>query len=168
VTRLAVVPGVLRATGGHQPGRPEPGAGQWPLQSFLELGSLPTAVPCARVHARLVTAEWGLRDLAETTELMVSELVTNGVKASADLTEARYEGRRVPGRPPVRLWLCSDQRRVLIEVWDGSEAMPQERRPDPEEAGGRGLLLVEALAQDWGTYGSDDSDGKIVWALCAA
>lgn len=47
---------------------------QWPLQSFLELGALPGAVPCARLHARHVLREWGLADLADSTELLVSEL----------------------------------------------------------------------------------------------
>jgi len=36
---------------------------QWPLQSFLELGALPGAVPCARLHARHVLWEWGLASL---------------------------------------------------------------------------------------------------------
>jgi hypothetical protein len=32
---------------------------QWPLQSFLELGALPGAVPCARLHTRHLLWEWG-------------------------------------------------------------------------------------------------------------
>jgi len=60
----------------------------WPLRSYLELGALPTAVPCARLHARQLVWEWGLNGLAANTELLVSELVTNAVKATA--------GRRVP------------------------------------------------------------------------
>lgn len=49
----------------------------WPLRSYLELGALPTAVPCARLHARQLVWEWGLNGLAANTELLVSELVTN-------------------------------------------------------------------------------------------
>jgi hypothetical protein len=49
----------------------------WPFQSYLELGALPSAVPCARLHARQVLYEWRLADLADA-ELVVSELVTNG------------------------------------------------------------------------------------------
>ena len=60
------------------PGRPEPNTmPPWPLTSQLELGALPTAVPCARLHARQVILEWGLTGLAHTAELVVSELVTN-------------------------------------------------------------------------------------------
>ena len=47
---------------------------QWPLRSYLELGALPTAVPCARLHARHLLWEWGLNGLAADTELLVSEL----------------------------------------------------------------------------------------------
>jgi hypothetical protein len=72
----------------------------WPLQSFLELGPLPSAVPCARLHARQVVWEWGLVRLSEDIELIVSELVTNAVRASEGL---------MPGVPHVRLWLCSDR-----------------------------------------------------------
>jgi len=39
----------------------EPTPYLWPLCSYLELGALPTAVPCARLHARHVLREWGFR-----------------------------------------------------------------------------------------------------------
>jgi hypothetical protein len=48
----------------------------------LAIGALPTATPCARLHARNIACEWGLHNLADTIELVVSELVTNAVKAS--------------------------------------------------------------------------------------
>jgi hypothetical protein len=44
----------------------------WPLASYLELGALPSAVPSARLHARLVMAEWGFASLADAAELIVS------------------------------------------------------------------------------------------------
>jgi len=65
---------------------------RWPLVSFLELGALTSAVPCARLHARQVLWEWGLQASADTAELLVSELVTNAVHitraASADTPSA--------------------------------------------------------------------------------
>ena len=54
----------------------------WPLSTSLPLGALPGATPCARLHARVVLTEWGLGELAEAAELIVSELVTNAVRAS--------------------------------------------------------------------------------------
>jgi anti-sigma regulatory factor (Ser/Thr protein kinase) len=139
----------------------------WPLRSCLELGALPSAVPCARLHTRLVLAEWGLKAQAETAELLVSELVTNGVQASESMEGRRCRGRWTPGVPPVRLWLCSDKQNVLVQVWDGNDRRPERNDDDLEAVGGRGLLLVEALSAEWGTYAPERSSGKVVWALIA-
>src|SRR6266566_6243351 len=107
---------------------------QWPLQDFLELGALAGAVPCARLHARQVLWEWKLRNLGESAELLVAELVTNAVKASRTMTQAF----------PVRLWLASDSAQVLILVSDASP-QPLVRMDTSDEAeNGRGLMLVEA------------------------
>src|SRR5204863_9364394 len=54
----------------------------WPLSTSLPLGALPGATPCARMHARAVLTEWGLDDLADAAELIVSELVANAVRGS--------------------------------------------------------------------------------------
>jgi hypothetical protein len=136
----------------------------WPLQSYLELGVLPTAVPCARGHARLVLAEWGLQELADPAELVVSELVTNGIRASRGLVGSRFGGRWSPGMPPVRLWLLSDYRTVLLQVWDGNNRMPTRQELDSESEGGRGLCMVEALSEGWGAFQPEHASGKVVWA----
>src|SRR5271165_6461665 len=94
-------------------------ANVWPLRSYLELGALPTAVPCARLHARHLVWEWGLDALAESTELLVSELVTNAVQAMA----------RQEGHTAVRLQLFGDNTRVRIEVWDADPRPPAPRDP---------------------------------------
>src|ERR1700680_336795 len=52
--------------------------GPWQLRTLLELAALPGAVPCSRLHARHVLLEWGLSEIAENAELLLSELVTNG------------------------------------------------------------------------------------------
>src|ERR1019366_9148204 len=59
--------------------RPDP---PWLVMTYLELAAMPTAVPCFRKHARLVALEWGLPDLAEKAELIVSELATNSVQVA--------------------------------------------------------------------------------------
>lgn len=137
---------------------------QWTLRTFLELGALPTAVPCARLHTKQVLWEWRLSALADTAELIVSELVTNAVHASAGLTGSRRSGRWVPGVPAVRLWLFSDRRRVLIQVWDGNDKLPASQNAEPDAETGRGLLLVESLSAEWGSYPPERSSGKVVWA----
>src|SRR5690242_12541741 len=72
-----------------------------PHQSQLVLGALPGAVPCARLHTRLVLAEWGLKPPAEAAELVVSELVTNAIRASEALPERQHR------LPTVQLWLSA-------------------------------------------------------------
>ena len=120
----------------------------WPLRSYLELGALPTAVPCARLHARHLVWEWGLNGLADSTELLVSELVTNAVKATAGEED----------QTALRLQLSSDNVRVLIEVWDADPQPPvpkdlsEDGTPDPQEEGGRGLFLVATLSTRWDWY----------------
>ena len=140
---------------------------QWERHTFLELGALPSAVPCARLHARQVVWEWNLSHLADVTELVVSELVTNGLRASAGLTTSRFAGKLVVGTPPVRLWLYSDRERILIQVWDGNDQMPARKDADPGAESGRGLLIVESLAAEWGASRLASSSGKIAWAVIA-
>jgi hypothetical protein len=137
----------------------------WPFSSYLELGALPTAVPCARLHAKELLWEWRLDDLAATVELLVSELVTNGQRASARITGSRYEGHWTAGAPPVRLWLNADEDRVLIQVWDGDRLLPGAQGIDLDAESGRGLLLVETLSREWGAYPLEGSTGKVVWAI---
>jgi anti-sigma regulatory factor (Ser/Thr protein kinase) len=135
--------------------------GRWPRASYLELGALPSAVPPARLHARLVVAEWGLGSIADTVELIVSELVTNGVKASQALDHLS----------PVWLGLAGDEHQVFVAVWDGNDEPMQtpvasdDELLDLEAEGGRGLLLVDSLSTDWGVYGLKDGRGKVVWAV---
>ena len=102
-------------------------ADDWPLTSLLELGALPSAAPCARLHAKQVLWEWGLDQLTAAVELVVSELITNAIHASQAL----------PWVPVVRLWLLSDKRRVLIAVWDGNPKPPTRMDIDVETEGGR-------------------------------
>lgn len=124
------------------------------LHTHLELAAMPSAVPCARGHVRAVALEWGLKALADTSELLASELVTNAVRASGWL--------RTPGQPVIRLWTISDRRSLVIHVWDASSKMPVRRDGSPDQDGGRGLMLVQALAAEWGCYWQ--ASGKVVWA----
>jgi anti-sigma regulatory factor (Ser/Thr protein kinase) len=131
-------------------------ADEWPLSSFLELGALAGAVPCARLHARQVVWEWGLTGLSQDIELLVSELITNAVQASQSTRQAAS----------VRLWLLSERTRVLILVWDASGRPPVRMDADQEAEGGRGLMLVEAISDQWNWYSVQDREGgKVVWAL---
>jgi hypothetical protein len=134
----------------------------WPLSAHLPLGALPTAVPCARGFTRVIMDEWNLASLADSAELIVSELVTNSVQATADEDgRPRYSEA---GLPVVHLRLASDHARVLAEVWDSVPRVPAPRRTGPDEEGGRGLTLVEALSERWGWTAVPGWAGKVVWA----
>jgi hypothetical protein len=129
------------------------------LQTCLELAALATAPGCARGHVRSVAAEWGIAGLADTAELLASELVTNSVQAY-ERSKARADRAIVP---VVRLWLVSDRLSLVIHVWDACGEMPVRQDAGPDEIGGRGLMLVETLGKDWGAY--READGKTVWVL---
>ncbi len=137
-------------------------AAGWPLSAQLPLGALPTAVPCARWYARVLLREWGLPALAASAELIVSELVTNSVQASADEEgRPRYDGGALP---VVHLRLACDGTRVLIEVWDGIPDLPAVRKAGLDEEHGRGLALVGALSDRWDWTTVPGWPGKVVWA----
>jgi anti-sigma regulatory factor (Ser/Thr protein kinase) len=129
-------------------------AARWPLRSFLELGALPGAVPCARLHTRHLLWEWRLTGLTDSAELVVSEIVTNAVR----ITQADER------TAPVRLWLLADRARLLILVWDASPLPPVPVRASDDAENGRGLLLVDALSTRWEFF-QHHGGGKVVWAL---
>ncbi|WP_053678171.1 ATP-binding SpoIIE family protein phosphatase [Streptomyces sp. WM4235] len=112
----------------------------------LNLPSDPAVVSKARAYTSEKLAAWGLEELAFTTELMVSELVTNAI---------RY------GKDPIRLRLIF-QSTLVCEVSDSSSTAPHLRRARTFDEGGRGLLLVAQMAEHWGTRHS--REGKVIWA----
>jgi anti-sigma regulatory factor (Ser/Thr protein kinase) len=133
----------------------------WPLQTNLELAALPTAVPCARLHVRSIAREWGLADKADVSELVVSELVTNAIQAS-DRLKARADLAIVP---VVRISVSSDGESLMLRVWDASAEMPVRQEAGPGDDSGRGVMIIDALAKEWGTY--QKANGKVVWAMIA-
>ncbi len=104
-----------------------------------------TAPGRARRFARRALTRWGLEELEDSVELLVSEVVTNAV---------RYAER------PVTLRLLRTD--VLrCEVGDDSPQLPRQRRARETDEGGRGLFLVNRMARRWGA--TRLSSGKVVW-----
>ncbi len=118
---------------------PEDAVGDWKLPPE------PTSVAKARELACSWLLVRGLDELVDTTELLVSELVTNALRH---------------GRGDIRLRLLLD-RTVVCEVWDDGYAQPRQRRAQETDEGGRGLQLVSLLAERWGSRRTPK--GKIVW-----
>ncbi|WP_229840787.1 SpoIIE family protein phosphatase [Streptomyces brasiliensis] len=111
-----------------------------------ELPLDPALVGHARVLAGRQLDAWGLESLTFTSELIISELVTNAI---------RY------ARAPIVLRLIHADS-LICEVSDGSLSAPHLRRARYNELGGRGLFLVAQLASRWGTR--YNRDGKTIWA----
>jgi anti-sigma regulatory factor (Ser/Thr protein kinase) len=117
----------------------------------LYLGPHNGAAPCARLALLRNLSRWGLTDLREDASLVTSELVTNAAKLGEVF----------------RLLLTREDDAVLIEVFDSSEDDPvlADTFADALSEHGRGLMLVDALASEWGV--SNQNPGKSVWARVA-
>ncbi|MFI9361913.1 ATP-binding protein [Kitasatospora sp. NPDC053057] len=119
----------------------------------LEWGVPPgaDAVPAARRLVVAILREWGVPvsdDALQDVELCASEVIANALLHAGErcVVSVRWRGGR-----------------VRVEVADRCSELPLRER-DAESTGGRGLLLVEALAHAWGWYPT--GSGKTVWFEC--
>lgn len=124
----------------------------------LTLPAHPAAVSRVRRKVDQALTEWGLKGLSDTTLLLVSELVTNAVRVSANDNRVHSWPRR---RAEIAVTLSVGRSSLLIEVWDAHPDPADPQRPDATSESGRGLLLVEALAGNWGQRAM--GCGKVVW-----
>ncbi|MEV6052869.1 ATP-binding protein [Streptomyces sp. NPDC052107] len=110
---------------------------------------LPRELTSAGRARRLVTAQlsdWALADLADTAELLVSEVVTNALRHT---------------RGPLRLNLRVRDSRLACEVEDTESAGPLRSVVDTDAEGGRGTELLDLLADAWGS--TETATGKTIW-----
>jgi two-component sensor histidine kinase len=112
---------------------------------------------------KAVLREWGQESMVETAELIVSELVTNAVRATTG-PEGRPRYDDASGLPVVHLRLSSDRVHVIAEVWDTGTGTPTPEHSEPDQESGRGLMLVQALCERWGWEIVPGRAGKVVWA----
>lgn len=110
---------------------------------------LPNAAAPARALLRQALKEWNLDELYDSASVVLTEMISNAIR-SDDVIE-------------VDVFLDEDQSFVHLEVFDTSQEVPEQRTPDDEEEGGRGLLLIEILAAKWGWRLTHE--GKVVYAL---
>ena len=128
---------------------------------LVDAGLIPRAAPASRMSLDPVPAAAGLarrfveRTLTDCPDecrdaavLVTSELVTNAV---------------LHGRTTVQLEVVTARDRVLVAVTDGGSRRLERRPPDDSREGGRGLVVVESVADRVGTI--DHGTGKTVWAL---
>ena len=129
-----------------------------PPRAVLDLGAVRTAPRCARAWTREILWEWGAAELADTAELLASELVTNSLNACAGLDLAA-----------IRLVLTLDRGELAILVRDSHPGVPLAVQPGADDESGRGLLIVEQLSDRCGWYPlTDPEHAKVTWAVLTA
>ena len=114
----------------------------------VELPPVAASVPASRRFVTRQLADWGLDDLVEEAELLVSELVTNALNHAGT---------------PVKLAIDVDSRLTVCVTDERPDVLPVPlgAMVDPAAEGGRGLTLVALLSADWGVRRHPDS--KTVW-----
>ncbi|GAA3305415.1 ATP-binding protein [Streptomyces cinereospinus] len=123
-----------------------------PVQYRMRLAVGEHSARHVRRIVRSLLAEWGMTDLTDAVELGVTELVANVV-------------RHVPDRHCTVL-LLRLRTGARVEVTDGSPRLPAPpAAPSPDAEGGRGLLLLDAVADKWGVEPCAGG-GKTVWFEC--
>lgn len=136
-----------------------------PHQNYTEIPVHASAAALARRHVACVLTHWHRDALINDAQLVISEMATNGIQASGPSEdEIEAYGMLAGAYRRVRIGLHQALGGVVLEVWDCSRHPPRLCRPDAGAVGGRGLLIVDALATSWG-YRWPKTGGKIVWAL---
>jgi hypothetical protein len=110
----------------------------------------PRSVRAGRQFAGETLAQWGHPEHADTVRLLVSEILTNAVRQA---------------RAPIGLRVHRSTTEIVTEIFDDNPHLPQRRLAGPDDECGRGLMLVEALATEWGTR--PGPAGKTVWFTVA-
>ncbi|MEU9149027.1 SpoIIE family protein phosphatase [Streptomyces sp. NPDC048417] len=110
----------------------------------------PERIAEARQHLRELLHDWGSPDQVDSAVLLVSEMLTNVlVHTDADALLLAEVCGQAPGR------------RLRVEVTDVGDDLPHKRRPGELASSGRGLVLIELLAEAWGV--EPRGEGKSIW-----
>ncbi|HKA03778.1 MAG TPA: ATP-binding protein [Acidimicrobiales bacterium] len=119
-------------------------------RASVELPAATTAPRDARRFTARTLRDWGADHATEEAELIVSELVTNAFRHADS---------------PSRLALSMNGECLRIEVVDHGSGGAVRRHARPDDVGGRGLLLVEIMADRWGAR--RDGQEHVVWCEIA-
>jgi hypothetical protein len=136
------------------------------------------SVGTARDFCLSTMRRWGVTDRQDDVAVVVSELLTNALRhavpqAGSPPGTPPATPRGTPDGPaggpgrsrwPVRLGLVQPGQFVLCAVADPSPRPPQPKEPDYLAESGRGLHVIDALSDRWGSTAPTDA-GKVVWAL---
>ncbi|MEW2164723.1 PAS domain S-box protein [Streptomyces sp. NPDC007084] len=112
----------------------------------VELPAVPESVPEGRAFLGKALTSWDCGPAADDARLLLSEVLTNAVQHA---------------QGPIGLHLCRGATDLTVEISDHSPHLPQPRMAAEDEESGRGLILVRALAHNWGVRPTDQ--GKTTW-----
>jgi anti-sigma regulatory factor (Ser/Thr protein kinase) len=134
------------------------------VAEYFALAALPSAPFWARCHTRRVLHAWHISEaIIETAELLVSELVTNAAKFSGSAWfRPRYSELMQVER--ISYTLRYSPGRLVIEVGDFDQNPPVLTDADEGAENGRGLMLVQALSEEWSYY-LTPPNGKVVYCV---
>ncbi|GAB7029871.1 hypothetical protein JCM4914_13320 [Streptomyces platensis subsp. malvinus] len=153
VTDIAHSYGVASSNNAPSLGRCGGFVAQHPQDAF-HLPARRTSVPEARKRVQTLLVEWGAaQQVRDDVELVVSELFTNAV---------RHTGSEKVG---CEIALIGAHIRIEItDEGDAGGAAPKVQPGTPDQECGRGLFLVGALSDGWGSRPADSGRGRVVWA----
>ncbi|MFI7295515.1 ATP-binding protein [Streptomyces sp. NPDC050121] len=115
------------------------------------------SAPRARELLRTQLTDWKIDgEVAETAELLLSELFTNSLRHAS-----------TPPRREIGLRFATYDGRLRVEVADANNRRPEPRATSLEDEGGRGLTLVQVLAERWGCCPRRHGIGKATWVELA-
>lgn len=126
------------------------------------LGADPRSIAVARGTVRSALAGWGMEELSDSVESVVSELVTNALRHGVPGTPTQ-----APGPEPVTLSLLRRGPEIVCAVFDPGTGVPAVNEPDDFAESGRGLRIVESLSDAWG-WSTPGPFGKAVWTRFTA
>ena len=132
-----------------------------PAFSGCSLSPSPDAASRARSFTRHTLASWGLAELADDAQVIVSELLANAIRHAGF---RRPEGSPQAWAGELGLWLLRHADGFMCVVTDPSDSAPALQQPGHTGEGGRGLHVVHALSDHWGWTRLSER-GKAVWAI---
>ena len=138
-----------------------PGWTAFPRIAMRTPGTDPGSVSAARHFAMLTMQRWGLADRGDDVAMVVSELLSNALRHGLPPLPQACQGR------PIRLGLVDSGPSVLCAVADPSDQLPVPREAGWLEESGRGLHVIAALSDQWGSCMARGRPGKVVWATFA-
>jgi hypothetical protein len=117
------------------------------------------AIAIARTFTLQTMQKWGVTDRADDVAAVVTELLTNAIRHA--LPQVQQAGTL--SRWPIKVGLLHPGSHVVCAIADPSRTVPELREVGWYDESGRGLLVVSALSDHWGSCAAPDAQGKVVW-----